>query len=112
GRTSEVAARIRQAEELTTLAAPGNGPGSTAKWEIPRSTHHSARIERGQGCRSRFAQHFSLPYETIAYNVNVSLVRELSTVRTRMVWTSRRGGGRGIRSRIPPHSDAVSHPRA
>ncbi|HEX8777162.1 MAG TPA: hypothetical protein VF738_03515, partial [Rhodanobacter sp.] len=25
-----VAARIRQAEELTTLAAPGNGPGSTA----------------------------------------------------------------------------------
>ena len=26
----KVAARIRQAEELTTLAAPGNGPGSTA----------------------------------------------------------------------------------
>jgi hypothetical protein len=30
GRRRQVAARIRQAEELTTLAAPGNGPGSTA----------------------------------------------------------------------------------
>ena len=30
GRRRQVAARIRQAEELTTPAAPGNGPGSTA----------------------------------------------------------------------------------
>src|SRR5690348_2428644 len=29
-RHRQVAARIRQAEELTTPAAPGNGPGSTA----------------------------------------------------------------------------------
>src|SRR6185312_12488947 len=45
----KVAARIRQAEELTTLAAPGNGPGSTANGKFPRSTHHSAGTGGGQG---------------------------------------------------------------
>src|SRR6185437_2833368 len=45
----QVAARIRQAEELTTPAAPGNGPGSTANGKFPRSTHHSAGIGGGQG---------------------------------------------------------------
>lgn len=87
GTTSEVAARIRQAEELTTLAAPGNGPGSTAKWEIPRSTHHSAGIERGQGCRSRFPKQIFSRFRTTACVVNVSLVREFSTVRERTVWS-------------------------
>ena len=65
----------------------GQRSGVHCQWEIPRSTHHSAGIERGQGCRSLFLDQIFLSFDTTAYGVNVSLVREFSTVRERTVWS-------------------------
>ena len=63
----------------------GQRSGVHCQWEIPRKTHHSAAIDEGQGCNDEFPSSFFNAIKTIIYNVNFSLIRELSTVRQRMV---------------------------